>query len=32
MRDTLEDFFMRRVAEAGQGARASLAEETGARR
>jgi ABC-2 type transport system ATP-binding protein len=32
MRDTLEDFFMRRVAEAGRGARASLAEETGARR
>jgi ABC-2 type transport system ATP-binding protein len=32
MRDTLEDFFMRRVAEAGQGARASLGEETGARR
>ena len=31
MRDTLEDFFMRRVAEMGTGARAPLAEETGAR-
>jgi ABC-2 type transport system ATP-binding protein len=31
MRDTLEDFFMRRVAEMGAGARAPLAEETGAR-
>ena len=31
MRDTLEDFFMRRVAEMGQGARAPLAEETSAR-
>ncbi len=28
MRDTLEDFFMRRVAEMGRGARAPLAEET----
>jgi ABC-type Na+ transport system ATPase subunit NatA len=32
MRDTLEDFFMQRVAEAGKGARAPLAEETRARR
>jgi ABC-2 type transport system ATP-binding protein len=31
MRDTLEDFFMRRVAEMGKGARAPLAEETDAR-
>ena len=32
MRETLEDFFMQRVAEMGKGARAPLAEETGARR
>ena len=31
MRDTLEDFFMRRVAEMGAGARLPLAEESGAR-
>jgi ABC-2 type transport system ATP-binding protein len=31
MRETLEDFFMQRVAEAGMGARAPLAEETRAR-
>jgi hypothetical protein len=28
MRETLEDFFMQRVAEMGKGARAPLAEET----
>ena len=32
MRETLEDFFMQRVAEMGSGARAPLAEETRARR
>jgi len=32
MRETLEDFFMQRVAEAGTGARPPLAEETRARR
>jgi ABC-2 type transport system ATP-binding protein len=32
MRDTLEDFFMRRVAEAGRGARAANGEEQHARR
>ena len=32
MRETLEDFFMQRVAEMGKGARAPLAEETSARR
>ncbi len=31
MRDTLEDFFLQRVAEMGAGARAPLAEKTGAR-
>jgi ABC-2 type transport system ATP-binding protein len=32
MRDTLEDFFMKRVAEMGAGARAPIAEQTRARR
>jgi H2-forming N5,N10-methylenetetrahydromethanopterin dehydrogenase-like enzyme len=32
MRDTLEDFFMKRVAEIGAGARAPLAEESHAGR
>ena len=32
LRDTLEDFFLERVAEMGKGARTPLVEETGARR
>jgi hypothetical protein len=31
IRDTLEDFFMKRVAEMGAGARAPIAEESRAR-